>query len=34
MSYFDNYKKRVLGESNTIKNREISEMTSEFEDHL
>lgn len=34
MSYFDNYKKRVLGESDTIKNREISELTSEFEDHL
>lgn len=34
MSYFDNYKKRVLGASNTIKNREISEMTSEFEEYL
>lgn len=34
MSYFDNYKKRVLGVSNTIKNREISEMASEFEEFL
>ena len=34
MSYFDNYKKRVLGASNTIKNREIAEMTNEFEEYL